>query len=151
MVRFLAFELFSPASGWVSSSQRQKRRIFHRAKTGIELALSLGLRLRFLTLTTYKGYDVSRLSKDLQVLRKRLEHANFKRDGFEGFHMEYCGVYTDEGNGVLHLLYVASELKHRFKKATLDNLPKIVSVKVVLLLTVLLIWAIFLIRVQICG
>jgi hypothetical protein len=115
----------SPAGGWVSSSVRQKRRIFHRAKTGIKLALSRGLTLRFLTLTTYKGYDVSRLSKDLQVLRKRLEHANFKRDGFEGFHMEYCGVYTDEGNGVLHLLYVASELKRKTKRVTLDNLPNV--------------------------
>ena len=87
------------------------------------MALSRGLRLRWLTLTVYKGNDISRLAKDLQVFRKRVEHATFERDGFDGFHMEYCGVSTAEGNGVFHLLYVASELKHRLKKVTLDNLP----------------------------
>ena len=53
--------------GWVSSKVRQRRRIFHRTKTGIKLALSRGLRLRWLTLTTHKGHDVSRLAKDFQV------------------------------------------------------------------------------------
>ena len=41
------------SGGWVSSEVRQRRRIFHRAKTGIKLALSRGLRPRWLTLTTY--------------------------------------------------------------------------------------------------
>ena len=91
--------------GWVSSEVRQRRRIFHRAKTGIKLALSRGKRLRWLTLTTYKDYEISRLSKDLQVFRKRVEHATFEHDGFYGFHLEYCGVSTSEGNGVFHLLY----------------------------------------------
>lgn len=58
------------SSDWVPSDVRQRRRIFHRVKTGIKLALSRGLRLRWLTLTTYKDYDVSRLSKDWQVFRK---------------------------------------------------------------------------------
>jgi hypothetical protein len=117
--------VIKPRGGWVSSEVRQRRRIFHRAKTGIKLALSRGLRLRWLTVTTYEGYDISRLSKDLQVFRKRVEHATFERDGFDGFHLEYCGVSTSEGNGVFHLLYVASELKHRFRKVTLDNLPHV--------------------------
>jgi len=91
-----------PRGGWVPSDIRQRRRIFHRAKTGIKLALSRGQRLRWLTVTTYEGYDISRLSKDLQVFRKRVEHATFDRDGFDGFHLEYCGVSTSEGNGVFH-------------------------------------------------
>ena len=113
------------SGGWISSEVRQKRRTFHRAKTGIKLAMSRGLRLRFLTLTTHKEYDISRLSKDLQILRKRIEHATFEHDGFDGFHLEYCGVSTFEGNGVFHLLYVASEIKHRLRKVTLDNLPHV--------------------------
>lgn len=113
------------SSGFVSPEVRQRRRIFHRAKTGINLALSRGDPLRWLNLTTYKGYDITRLAKDLQVLRKRLEHATFERDGFDGFHMEYFAVFTNEGNGVIHLLYTASELKHRHKQATLDNLPQV--------------------------
>lgn len=32
------------SGGWVSSEVRQRRRIFHRTKTGIKLALSRGLR-----------------------------------------------------------------------------------------------------------
>jgi hypothetical protein len=110
---------------WVSSKVRQQRRIFHRFETGIKLALSLGRRLRLLTLTVHKDYDISRLAKDLQVFRKRVEHATFERDGYDGFHMEYCCVSTSEGNGVLHLLYVASEVKHRLRKVTLDNLPHV--------------------------
>ena len=43
------------SGGWVSSEVRQKRRIFHRTKTGIKLALSRGQRLRWLTLTTQKA------------------------------------------------------------------------------------------------
>jgi hypothetical protein len=60
-----------------------------------------------------------------QVFRKRVEHATFERDGFDVFHLEYCGVSTSEGNGVFHLLYVASEIKHRFRKVTLDKLPNV--------------------------
>jgi hypothetical protein len=112
-----------PSSGWVSSEIKRKRRIFHRAKTGIKLAQSRGQTLRFLTVTTYKGYDDSHLSQDLQTFRKRLEHADFQHDGFNGFHMDYVAVYTDEGNGVIHILFVASEIKTRPKKITLDNLP----------------------------
>ncbi len=114
-----------PLGGWISSEVRKKRRIFHRAKTGIKLALSRGLRLRWLTLTTHKDNEISRLSKDLQVFRKRVEHATFERDGFDGFHLEYCGVSTSDGNGVFHLLYVASEIKHRLRQVTLDNLPHV--------------------------
>jgi hypothetical protein len=112
-------------SSWVSSEVRQRRRIFHRTKTGIKLASSRGQRLRWLTLTTYKGYDISRLSKDLQVFRKRIEHATFDHDAFEGFHLEYIGVSTLEANGVFHILYTASEIKHHFRKVTLDNLPHV--------------------------
>jgi hypothetical protein len=108
--------------GWISSDIRQKRRAYHRFVTGIKLALKRGLTLRFLTLTTYVGYDISQLAKDLQVLRKRFEHAKFAKDGFDGFHMEYCSVSTFEGNGVVHLLYWASELKHRLRTVTLDHL-----------------------------
>jgi hypothetical protein len=103
----------------------EKRRIFYRAKTGLKLALSRGLRLRWLTLTPHKDYELSQLSKDLQVLRKPIEHTTFGRDGFDGFHLEYYGVSTSEDNGVFHLLYVASEIKHRLKQVTLDNLPNV--------------------------
>ena len=65
----------------------------------------------------------------MQVFRKRVEHATVDRDGFDGFHLEYCGVSTSEGNGVFHLLYVASEIKHRFRKVTLDNLPNVRRLK----------------------
>jgi len=108
---------------FVSPEVKQRRRVLHRAKTGSKLHSSRGDVQRFETLTTYKGYDSANLSPHFQILCKRVEHANFKHDGFDGFIKDYIKVTTSEGNGVIHALFSASEVKHRFREPTLDNLP----------------------------
>jgi hypothetical protein len=56
-----------------------------------------------MTLTSYVGYDKSRLSRDFQVLRKRIEHEF-------NFRIEYVKVCTSEGNGVIHCLFYVLSL-----------------------------------------
>jgi hypothetical protein len=51
-----------------------------------------------MTLTTAVGGDLRRLSRDFQVLRKRIEHRFRKR-------LEYWKINTNEGNGVMHIVF----------------------------------------------
>lgn len=66
--------------------------------SGLTRATHFHRRLRVLHLTSHVGYDIGRLSKDFQVLRKRIEHE------FD-FSMNYSKVNTAEGNGVIHCVY----------------------------------------------
>lgn len=104
------------------NKKRHRGRVFHRVISGIKRARSRGQRLRFLTLTTPVGYDRSRLSKDTNILRKRVEHVEFSNDNFHRFHMELVKVTTSEGNGVVHAIFKAVQIK-RFRQATLNCLP----------------------------
>jgi hypothetical protein len=78
--------------------RRRRGRIFHVFMSGLTRAVHFHRRLRVMHLTSHVGYDMSRLSKDFQVLRKRIEH-------FFHFSMEYVKVNTAEGNGVVHCVY----------------------------------------------
>lgn len=78
--------------------QRRRGRIFHVIKSGLTRAVHFHRHLRVLYLTSRVGYDMGRLSKDFQILRKRIEHEF-------GFSMEYVKVDTGEGNGVIHCVY----------------------------------------------
>lgn len=78
--------------------KRRRGRIFHVIKSGFTRADHFHRHLRALHLTSYVNYDRSRLSRDFQVLRKRIEHE------FD-FSMEYVKVNTGEGNGVIHCVY----------------------------------------------
>ena len=102
--------------------KRQGGRVFHRVISGVKRARARGERLRFLTLTTPVGYDRSRLSKDMNILRKRVEHVEFSRDGFHRFHMELVKVTTSEGNGVIHAIFKAGQVR-RFSQVKLNCLP----------------------------
>jgi len=88
---------------WISrfSWSSKQKRFFHRLMSGLTRAMHKRDRVRFLTLTSAVGSDRSRLSKDFQVLRKRIEHAF-------GFLLQYCKINTSEGNGVVHALFVGS-------------------------------------------
>ena len=83
-----------------SWSSKQKR-FFHRLSSGLTRAMFKGDRVRFLTLTSAVGSNPARLSKDFQVLRKRIEHAF-------GVLLQYCKINTSEGNGVIHALFVGA-------------------------------------------
>jgi len=66
--------------------------------SGLTRSRYRGDRLRFMTLTTSVGGDLRRLSRDFQVLRKRIEHRFRKR-------LEYWKINTNEGNGVMHIVF----------------------------------------------
>jgi DNA binding domain of tn916 integrase. len=88
-------------SGSVGFLPKQKR-CFQRSLSGLLKASYAHQRCSFLTLTSGVGFDVSCLPSCWQTLRKRIEHQF-------GFLAQYLAVRTSEGNGVLHILLVASE------------------------------------------
>jgi len=85
-----------------SSFLPKQSRCFQRCLSGLLRASFANQRCSFLTLTSGVGFDVSLLADCFQALRKRVEHAF-------GFLMQYLMVRTSEGNGVLHVIFVAPE------------------------------------------
>lgn len=79
-------------------------RTYHRVKSGLLLASSLGENVRFITVTSAPG--MSRLSEDFGVLVKRI------RNRFGRF--EYIKVKTNEGHGVIHVLYRGSYIPQKW-------------------------------------
>jgi hypothetical protein len=53
----------------------KRKRAFHRLVSGFTRAHYRGDRLRFMTLTSASSSEYGRLSRDFQVLRKRIFHA----------------------------------------------------------------------------
>ena len=101
--RWIQQELGLPRGFQISrfSWSPKQKRFFQRLMSGLTRAMHKGERVRFLTLTSAVGSDFRRLSKDFQVLRKRIEHAF-------GVLLQYCKINTSEGNGVIHALFVGS-------------------------------------------
>jgi hypothetical protein len=80
-----------------NSWSKKQKRAFHRILSGFHRANGRNERIRFMTLTTAKYEDYSRLNADFQVLRKRAKRKlNLKLDYFK--------IRTNEGFGVLHCL-----------------------------------------------
>jgi len=108
---------------FIEKELKKRKRAFHRLVSGFTRARSHGCRLRFLTLTTGKDGDSKRLSRDIQILRKRIERATrwlidrnsdyaldnvgnrIEKDGFDGFKIDYWKINTNEGNGVSHIIF----------------------------------------------
>jgi hypothetical protein len=103
------------------SARRQRGRVFNRAKTGVIIARHRGETLRWLTLTTPKGYDKRNLSVDMVTLRKRIEHVSYDKDGFNPFSMEFIKVTTSEGNGVIHALFKARPVPKKSHQCKLNS------------------------------
>lgn len=76
----------------------KRKRAFHRLVSGFTRARYRGDRLRFMTLSTAVGGSFRRLRRDLQVLRKRISREF-------GFLIQYWSIATNEGNGVLHIVF----------------------------------------------
>lgn len=95
--------------GW---SPKQKR-TYQRLLSGIKRAQNGNHRLRIITLTSPPGADTSPwggkiLARRWQVLRKRIQ----KQYG----RVEYFRLRTNEGNGVLHIVYRGPYIPHSFLK-----------------------------------
>jgi hypothetical protein len=87
-------------------SKKQKR-AFHRILSGFTRADSRNEKIRFMTLTTSKYDDYSRLNADFQVLRKRVKRKL-------GLKLDYFKIKTNEGFGVLHCLVKGGFLPQRW-------------------------------------
>lgn len=81
----------------MSWSKKQKR-AYQRAKSGVRVADILKVPIKHLILTTSPSGVGRDLSTDFQILRKRI----FRKFGFN---LAYFKVRTNEGYGVLHILY----------------------------------------------
>lgn len=85
--------------------QRKQNRIFHRLATGLQIARNGNAYMRFMTLTTASTAKRD-IRKSFQVLRQRIKRAKVEKDGFFGFNFNrYFCLRTEEGNGVLHVVY----------------------------------------------
>jgi hypothetical protein len=85
-------------------SRAEKRR-FHRLISGLNVGAAQNERVRFMTLTTATGVK-RHINKSFDALKKRIQRATYKKDGFRGFKFNrYFKLETEEGNGVLHIVY----------------------------------------------
>jgi len=82
--------------------------------SGQRLARFQRKKIRFVTLTTSDSAKKNDLSRDIDVLMKRWRRKDPK--------MQYCKINTNEGNGVIHLLYKG---KYISKKWLVYNWNKI--------------------------
>jgi hypothetical protein len=81
-----------------STWSKKQKRAFHRAKSGVKIAQFLHEPIKHLVLTTSPQGKDRNISTDYQVLRKRIQRKF-------GVLLPYFMVHTNEGYGVLHVLY----------------------------------------------
>lgn len=91
----------------MSTFNSKQKRTYQRLLSGITRASNAGHTLRMLTLTSPSSHPRTPeggqlLTKRFQVLRKSVKRKY-------GYLMEYCRVRTDEGFGVLHIVYRAGK------------------------------------------
>ncbi len=77
---------------------KKQKRAYHRAKSGVKVSSILHLPIKHMVLTTSPQGSHRNISNDFQALRKSI-YRQF------GFLLAYFMVHTNEGNGVLHVLY----------------------------------------------
>lgn len=106
--------------GWNGKQKRSLQRLL----SGLTRARSRGDRMRFMTLTTAVGGSFERLRRDFQTLRKRIEH-EFR------FLAQYWSVRTDEGNGVLHIVFKGGFIPHAWLSKAWESIhgAKIVDIR----------------------
>jgi hypothetical protein len=96
----------------------KQKRAYHRAKSGIKVSDILHLPVKHLILTTSPQGSTLNISSDFQVLRKRI-YRKFK------ILLPYFMVHTNEGNGVLHVLYRSKQyLPQKWLSAQWNDIHK---------------------------
>jgi hypothetical protein len=93
---------------------KKQRRAFHRCISGLLRAKGRLERIRFMTLTSSPQSDKEKLNYHFNLLVKRIEYTF-------GFKMQYWKVKTNEGYGVLHVLFrvIDDKLPRKRKKGML--------------------------------
>ena len=109
----------SGKGNFVSSWSKKQRRCYHRLLSGCKYAVADDLDLRFLTLTSkfeiLSKVDELQLNKDFQTLRKRIKKCF-------GVLIRYCKVRTNEGNGVLHIVFVGCFIPYHWLKVNWEDI-----------------------------
>ena len=103
-------------------SKKQKRG-FQRILSGFTRAKALGKNVRFFTLTSSPTSKWRQINPHFQVLRKRIER-NYGK-------IEYIKFRTNEGYGVLHVLYTCPFIPQRWLSRNWDEIhgAKIVDIR----------------------
>lgn len=108
----------------------KQRRYFHRLLSGIKVAEYRNEIVRFLTLTGSLQSDASKLNEHCEHLVKRVRRGYFlseeerkrrKKWGHK-VRFEYCKIETDEGNGVLHIVYWGEYIPQKWLSETWNEL-----------------------------
>jgi len=96
------------------SYTRKQRRAFHRCISGLLRAKGRLERIRFMTLTSSPESNSSKLNYHFNLLVKRIEYTF-------GFKMQYWKVKTNEGYGVLYIIFrvIDDKLPRKQKKGVL--------------------------------
>ncbi len=90
---------------------KKQRRAFQRLMSGLTVGKSRRERLRFMTLTSSPEAKGRNLGADFRALKMRiLRKFHFK--------MKYWKIRTNEGNGVLHIVYRGKYIPLRNGSAT---------------------------------
>ena len=101
----------------------KRNRAYQRVLSGFTRAKALGKPVRFMTLTSSPTSKYKLINSHFQVLRKRIER-NFGK-------MEYIKFRTNEGYGVLHVLYVGPYIPQGWLSRNWDEIhgAKIVDIR----------------------
>lgn len=111
---------------------RKQKRLYAKIMSGIQVQRTLNNDVRFMTLTSSNEARIQNLniSKDFEILRKRIyrywrhnyciKHKliwkylpkNQKHTINQALKMKYLCVHTNEGNGVLHVLFTGGYIPH---------------------------------------
>ena len=101
----------------------KQKRAYHRLLSGLKRAKALGKTVRFMTLTSSPKSDWREINAHFQVLRKRIERSFGKID--------YIKFRTNEGHGVLHIVYVGPFIPQRWLSRNWEEIhgAKIVDIR----------------------
>lgn len=100
----------SPRKQYVASWSKKQKRVFNCFLSGMKRGMGFGERLRFMTLTTADGGSYAELNAHFGVLKQRIRREVWTRKKpkkrlKKAWRFDYAKVKTNEGNGVLHILF----------------------------------------------
>jgi hypothetical protein len=105
-------------------SRAEKRR-YHRLISGLNVGAAQNERMRFMSLTTAVGVKRD-VNKSFDALKKRIQRATYKKDGYRGFRFNrYFKLKTEEGNGVLHIVYRGRYIPQEWLSKTWGKFTKV--------------------------
>jgi hypothetical protein len=118
---------------------KKQKRAYNSLISGMQLAYHYNKKVRFLTLSTSdiqiekEGYEKNNINESFRILKQRIQRLTFaklKKDGYvqnsdkrryyneiscnQKFNFDYFKVTTNEGNGVLHIVYKGQYLPYNY-------------------------------------